>query len=260
MIVYYKNAGRLITERIMTKSKNKNNKFYVIFTDLDGTLLDDNYSHKDALPVLKVLKKRKIPLIFCSAKTKSEQEFFQKKMGINHAFIVENGSAIYIPKGCFKKFKKTKIVLGIESDKIRKEIKKLQKRYTIKGYNNMTVKEIMKATGLDIKKAGLAKQREFGETIVQADKQALKELKKKFNVVSGGRFIQVFGKKADKGKAVGVLTRLYKDEFDNVTTIGIGNSENDKPMLKNVDVPVLVKHGPGDWAEFIKKFVLKYDR
>jgi len=47
------------------------NKFYVIFTDLDGTLLDDNYSYKDALLVLRVLNKRKIPLVFCSAKTKA---------------------------------------------------------------------------------------------------------------------------------------------------------------------------------------------
>ena len=236
------------------------NKFYVIFTDLDGTLLDSKYSFKDALLVLDSLKKRKIPLVFCSAKTKAEQEFWKKKMGISHPFIVENGSAIYIPKACFKKFKKTKIVLGIESDKIRKEIKQLQKRYKIKGYYDMSIKEVAQVTGLDIKKAGLAKQREFGETIIKADKQALKELKKKFNVVSGGRFIQVFGKKADKGKAVRILTQMYKKEFGKVITIGIGNSENDKPMLKNVDVPVLVEHGPRDWAEFIKKFVLKYDR
>ncbi|MCK4520872.1 HAD-IIB family hydrolase [Candidatus Parcubacteria bacterium] len=235
---------------------------FIIFTDLDGTLLDDNYSYKPAFTVLNSLKKRKVPIIFCSAKTKAEQIFFQKKMGISHPFIVENGSAIYIPKAYFKKFKKTKIVLDNKSDKIREEIKKLQKKYQIKSFYDITEEEISKITGLDLKKAKLAKLakiREFGETIIEADKQALKELKKKFNVVSGGRFIQVFGKKADKGKAVRMLTKLYKDEFDNVITIGIGNSENDKPMLKNVDTPVLVKHGPKDWAEFIKNFVLKYE-
>ncbi|MCK4453856.1 HAD-IIB family hydrolase [Candidatus Parcubacteria bacterium] len=253
----------------MTKLKKIKNKFYVIFTDLDGTLLDNDYSYKDVLPVLKILKKRKVPVIFCSAKTRAEQEFFQKKMGINHPFIVENGSAIYIPNKYFKRERGKKIgnyrviVLDDKSDKIRKEIKKLQKKYKIKAFYDITEKEISRIAGFGLKKARLAKLakiREFGETIVEANKQALKELKKKFNVVSGGRFIQVFGKKADKGKAVRILTQMYKNEFGGVTTIGIGNSENDKPMLKNVDAPVLVEHGPKDWAEFIKKFVLKYDR
>ena len=244
------------------------NHKHIIFTDLDGTLLDDNYSFKSAFTVLNSLKKRKVPIIFCSAKTKAEQVFFQKKMGISHPFIVENGSAIYIPNKYFKKERGKKIgnyrviVLDAQSDKIRKEIKKLQEKYKIKAFYDISEKEISKITGLDFKKSGLAKLakiREFGETIVEADKQALKELKKKFNVVSGGRFIQVFGKKADKGKAVRILFKLYKNEFDNVITIGIGNSDNDKPMLKNVDVPVLVKHGPREWAGFIKNLVLKYE-
>lgn len=246
----------------------RNNKFYVIFTDLDGTLLDDNYSYKDALSVLKVLKKRKIPLVFCSAKTRAEQEFFQKKMEVNHPFIVENGSAIYIPNKYFRKEKGKKkgdyrvIVLDAQSDKIRKEIKKLQEKYKIETFYDISEKEISKIAGFGLKKAGLAKlakDREFGETIVEASRDVLKELKKKFNVMSGGRFIQVFGKKADKGKAVRILTQMYKEEFGKVITIGLGDSENDKPMLKNVDVPVLIKNGPKDWAEFIKKFVLRYN-
>ena len=254
---------------MMRFKKNKENKSYIIFTDLDGTLLDSNYSYKDALPVLKILKKRKIPLIFCSAKTKAEQEFFQKKMGINHPFIVENGSAIYIPNKYFKREKGKKrngyqvIVLDAQSGRIRKEIKKLQKKYKLKTFYALTKKEISRIAGFGLKKtklAKLAKDREFGETIVEADREALKELKKNFNVVSGGRFIQVFGKKADKGKAVRILTQMYKKEFGKVITIGIGNSENDKPMLKNVALPVLVENGPKEWAEFIKKFVLEYDR
>jgi len=254
---------------MMRFKKNKENKSYIIFTDLDGTLLDSDYSYKDALPVLKILKKRKIPLIFCSAKTKAEQEFFQKKMGINHPFIVENGSAIYIPNKYFKREKGKKrdnyrvIVLDAQSGRIRKEIKKLRKKYKIKAFYALTEKEISRIAGFGLKKtklAKLAKDREFGETIVEADREALKELKKKFNVISGGRFIQVFGKKADKGKAVRILTQMYKKEFGKVITIGIGNSENDKPMLKNVDLPVFLKDGPREWAEFIKKFILKHDR
>ncbi|MDK2782156.1 MAG: mannosyl-3-phosphoglycerate phosphatase, partial [Archaeoglobi archaeon] len=74
----------------------------VIFTDLDGTLLDENYSFEDAEDVLEEIKRRSIPLIFCSAKTRAEQEYFQRLMGISDPFIVEDGSAIYVQKGYFK--------------------------------------------------------------------------------------------------------------------------------------------------------------
>lgn len=71
---------------------------YVIFTDLDNTLLDSRYSYEDAKDVLEILKEKEIPIVFCSAKTKYEQEVIRKKIGIKDPFIVEDGSAIYIPK------------------------------------------------------------------------------------------------------------------------------------------------------------------
>jgi len=72
-------------------------------------------------------------------------------------------------------------------------------------------------------------------------------LKKKFNVVKGGKFIQVFGKGADKGKAVKILSDIYRD-FGTITTIGIGNAQNDEKMLEVVDIPAIVKNPDGSWA------------
>jgi mannosyl-3-phosphoglycerate phosphatase len=255
----------------------------VIFTDLDGTLLDDNYSFEDARPGLKLLKEHKIPLIFCSAKTKAEQEVIREKMGINDPFIVENGSAIYIPKNHFRKSygravgDYNVVVLGIESEKIIEEIKKLREKYYIMNYYFMSDEEVSEVTGLSLEDARRAKMREFGETIVKADERALDELKKKFEVVSGGRFIQVYGKGADKGEAVRILTEMYRKEYGNIVTIGIGNAQNDLPMLKAVQKPAIVKNsdgtwanleieslhraeriGPAGWVDVVKKYVSEY--
>jgi len=255
-------------------------KANIIFTDLDGTLLDENYSSEDALPVLNVLKKKKIPIILCSAKTRTEQEVIRNKLGTIHPFIVENGSAIYIPKGYFEKRSGDivdgyeVIVLGERSEKVTKEIEGLREKYLIKGYYNMTDDEVAKVTGLSLEDAKHAKNREFGETVVKADKNALVELAKKFNVVPGGRFIQVFGKGADKGKAVRILSDLYRRQGD-VTTVGIGNSYNDEPMLRAVDLPAIVRNpdgnladlkiekiykadeiGPKGWVEVVRKLIL----
>ena len=73
----------------------------VIFTDLDGTLLDENYSYEKAVPALKLVKKKNIPVIICTSKTGKETEEYRKKIGNEDPFIVEGGAAIVIPKEYF---------------------------------------------------------------------------------------------------------------------------------------------------------------
>ncbi len=237
---------------------------FIIFTDLDGTLLDENYSFDYAKPTIEKLKKHKIPIVFCSAKTKAEQEIFREKMGIHDPFIVEDGSAIYIPEGYFKRRcgeprnNYEVIVLGVGYDEIIKEIGKLRKMYRIESYHFMSVEDVAKITGLSLELAKLAKMREFSETVVFAEEKAIEELKKKFNVVVGGRFIHVYGKDADKGKAVRILTDLYRERYGDVITIGIGNSYTDEPMLRAVDIPALVKN-PDCWANVNIKNLYKAD-
>lgn len=237
---------------------------YVIFTDLDGTLLDDNYDYKKAESSLNKLKERKISVIFCSAKTRLEQEVIREKMGINDPFIVENGSAIYFPEGYFGERKGEifngyeRIVLGVKFEEIKKELDELRKRYSLISYYYMSVEEVARITKLSIEDAERAKQREFGETIVECDEMVLKELRKKFNVVSGGRFIQVYGRNADKGKAVIMLKEFYEKLYnEEVISIGVGNAENDLPMLRSVDRAFLVQNPDGKWAELNLENVVK---
>jgi len=77
-------------------------KKIIIFTDLDGTLLDNSsYSFEAALPALQLIKEKNIPLIICSSKTRKEIEHYRKKLYNLHPFISENGGGIFIPKGYF---------------------------------------------------------------------------------------------------------------------------------------------------------------
>ena len=76
----------------------QNNPILMIFTDLDGTLLDSSYSYEMALPALKLVSKGNIPLIICSSKTRAEIEVIRKDLGNNHPFVSENGGGIYISK------------------------------------------------------------------------------------------------------------------------------------------------------------------
>lgn len=73
----------------MSNTKTKN---YVIFTDLDGTLLDhDTYSYEPANSALEKLRETKTPLILASSKTAAEIAPLRHELGFD-AFpaIVEN--------------------------------------------------------------------------------------------------------------------------------------------------------------------------
>ena len=64
----------------------------IIFTDLDGTLLDHTtYSFDAAIPMLDYIKVNKIPLIIVTSKTKDEVLRIQKLLDMKGPFIVENG-------------------------------------------------------------------------------------------------------------------------------------------------------------------------
>lgn len=120
----------------------------IIFTDLDGTLLDeDTYSFKKAITGLKRLKEKNIPLIFCTSKTRAEIEFYRKKLHNNHPFISENGGGIFIPK-CYFTHGNRKgysiIRFGEDYSKIIRVIKEIKKKYNIKCFYEMSAEELAK--------------------------------------------------------------------------------------------------------------------
>ena len=87
----------------MNDIEKLNTKWHtLIFTDLDGTLLDHfNYSTEPASQVLKDLEDLNIPVIFSTSKTFPEVLELRKQLNNHHPFIVENGAAIYLPKDYF---------------------------------------------------------------------------------------------------------------------------------------------------------------
>ncbi len=237
----------------------------VIFTDLDGTLLDRfNYSYDQALEAISLLKRKDVPIIFCSTKTRAEQELYQKELNIKDPFIVENGGAIFIPRDyftfSFDYHKATEdyfvIELGISHDKIREILKKVEREVGchIKGFGDMSVEEIARDSGLSLRLAALAKQREYDETFKIEDtpekiKLALAEIiEAGLSYTHGGIYYDATGGN-DKGKATEILIELFKRKLGQIETIGIGDNQNDIPMLKAVNIPALVQKPDHSWEE-----------
>ncbi len=55
-----------------------------------------------------------------------------------------------------------------------------------------------------------------------------------------GRFFHVLGN-SDKGRAVSILAEFYRKAYGPLTTVALGDSLNDLPMLNGVDIPIVVR-------------------
>jgi predicted mannosyl-3-phosphoglycerate phosphatase (HAD superfamily) len=70
-------------------------KALIVFTDLDGCLLDsETYAHDAAQTALASLAAEGHTLVPCSAKTRSEMGLVARELQLADPFIVENGGAI----------------------------------------------------------------------------------------------------------------------------------------------------------------------
>lgn len=246
----------------------------VIFTDLDGTMLDrETYSCEKAVPAIKFVQKERIPIVFCSAKTRSEQEVYRRKLAINDPFVVENGGAIFMGQGYFPfnfEYSGTQsgyqvIELGTSYSEIRNALDRLDKsvRAVIRGFADMSDREVATETGLSLDAARLARQREYSETLVLLPSahtgsivQAITALG--YNCSMGGRYYNVMGNN-DKGLATRILIDLFRKKYGQVKTVAIGDSANDLPMLECVDVPVLVQKPDRSWEDVDLPHLYKVD-
>ncbi|MBW1743338.1 MAG: HAD-IIB family hydrolase [Deltaproteobacteria bacterium] len=240
-------------------------KKLLVFTDLDGSLIDhDTYDFKAARPALDQLRSRGIPVIICSSKTRAEIEVYRGRMGLNTPFITENGGAILIPHHALDltgtdfvhKGPYDVVELGMPYADLRTIWEDIRQGegFRMKGFSEMTVEEIATHSGLTFEEARLAARREYSEPFMFSDTPEqferltglLKE--KELRTTRGGRFYHLIGEN-DKGRAVRILSQIYSETYTDRTiqTIGLGDSDNDIPMLRHVDVPIVIRKKTGEW-------------
>lgn len=237
---------------------------FLIFTDLDGTLLDhQDYSWVGAKETLAEIKRRQIPLIFVTSKTRAELMPFRKSLDNTWPFITENGGAVFFPMNTWTSSipeavqidQHMVLILGRQYSSIREIFEEMKNHFPIEGFGDMTDGEIAAHTGLAPDEAALARQREFSEPFLLKNPDKLEALtmtaeKYGCSVTRGGRFYHLIDKKQNKGKAVKAVIASYVDHFGNCVSIGLGDSKNDLPMLNNVEIPVLIAKPDGRYEDY----------
>jgi mannosyl-3-phosphoglycerate phosphatase len=235
----------------------------LIFTDLDGTLLDDQtYDFKPALTALKLIRSRKIPLILVSSKTRAEIELYRKGLSLEDPFIAENGGATYFPAAfplpdeyAYEIVDEYhEVLIGTPLTVLYEKISELKEQFRFRCFSEMSIEEIAAETGLTHEQARLAARREFDEPIVLESGSDAEELVCKrayelgLDCVQGGRFLHLF-LGGDKGKAVEVILNVYRQQGHPVISIGLGDSQNDVSMLWAVDKAVVMQTRDGGYIE-----------
>lgn len=222
----------------------------LIFTDLDGTLLDHhNYSFDAAKEMLQFIKMKQIPLIIVTSKTKNEVIALQKELDIKMPFIVENGAGIYIPNG----ERYSSITMGKTHTEILEAFENYAKVISMRGFSDMSDEEIVKLTDLPLQRASAARIRGYTEPFVLNESEKLGELTKMANkdgldIVKGGRFYHLITQGQDKAQAIKYLIKYYqKEHYKKFKTVALGDSANDLTMLQSVDIPILIPHADGSY-------------
>lgn len=220
----------------------------IVFTDLDGTLLDHGtYSWAAAKPALAALRARRVPLILASSKTAAEIAPLRAELGFGWCpAIAENGAGLLPPEGT-----------GV--DEVSEDYLRLRAilaeapgdfRNNFTGFGDLGVAGIVEATGLSDDAARLAAQRRFSEpglwsgSDVGRDRFVAWLNDRGVHARSGGRFLTLSFGGTKAGRMAEVIAALFGDERP--MTVALGDAPNDIEMLEAADRAFIVMNPHGN--------------
>ncbi|MGI3165736.1 HAD-IIB family hydrolase [Pseudooceanicola sp. 200-1SW] len=249
---------------------------FMVFTDLDGTLLDhESYSYAPALPALAQLRARNVPVVLASSKTGPEIHALREELRLSASpAIVENGAGLLAPHEAPPAAPETYQRLRAALEGINPALRRL-----FRGFGDLGPEGVMADAGLPVEKARLACQRAYSEPGLwdgsaeerRAFLEALAEVG--LHARRGGRYLTLSfgGTKADRMDEAAAL-------FDHPHTIALGDAPNDREMLDHADIGVIIanphgapmpelcgerngtilrstKAGPAGWNEMMLKLI-----
>lgn len=210
----------------------------LVFTDLDGTLIDhDTYAWDAAREALAALARLAAGVVLASSKTASEMSTIRSGLGLDDwPAIVENGAGLLpaharavTPASRYAALREA--LAGVPPDL----------RDHFEGFGDMSVGRIAEMTGLAHKAAARAKRRDFSEPgLWSGTHDQRQDFLSYLNTLGitaqqGGRFLTLsFG--GNKSDQMRILIARYNPRH----TIALGDAPNDIEMLECADIGVIV--------------------
>lgn len=231
----------------------------VVFSDLDGTLLDHHdYSFAPALPALRALEARGIPLVLTTSKTLAELADLRVALGTAHPAVAENGGHVLVPAGYFEGLATgatgatatatvaagvdQQIPLGIDYGRVRAALASLRAadaRFVFEGFGDLDDAGVAAVTGLSLPAAARARTRMSSEPLRWlGDPADLPDFRAALAAAGlrlnrGGRFFHAQAP-VDKADGLRFLLDRYTAAWGGRVPVSVaaGDSDNDLGMLR----------------------------
>ena len=224
----------------------ENSSIWVV-SDVDGTLMDHSYDLTPAKETIKLLQELFIPVILCTSKTAAEVKVIRKQLNLTDPYIVENGAAIY---GESLNKVNGKIILGERYEILEDILKNISKEinYDLQALNDLSDQKATELTGLRGHSLELMRDRHWSMPFLNPPDSKEEQLntcckKYKVEVFRGNRMSHLLSINSNKGKAINELKK-YANKQD-IKIIGLGDSENDLPLLLNSDFKIIIPSPSG---------------
>jgi len=220
---------------------------WLIFTDLDGTLLDArDFSFGPVLPTLRRLHEREVTIVPVTSKTLAEVIPLTEELGIAGPLIVESGAAIARRDGAGWSVEGR----GIAAARIEELVPEIERRSgaRLKLFSRMSEADAVRESGLHGGDLDRARRRQFDvpfTTVSPIAAIAIAARPLGISVQTGGRFHHLCGcrGKAEAVREIVVETarRLERTPF----VIALGDSAMDAEFVAYADVRVAVPRPDG---------------
>ncbi len=246
----------------------------VIFTDLDGTLLDASYRFDAARRALACCQALRVPLVAVSSKTLAEMTQWARPLGLA-ALVYENGFGIALREAS-PAWLRPRVLARFGYHRPHRQenawflweqpLPDLKARFqpviqrfppeALRWATDLSLEEWVRITGLSPEMARRARQRRgvpplwvapaFRTSVIQALQQA------GFRVGQGRHFVTAAP--YDKGVAVQALVAAVRARHAHARFLALGDQPADEAMAPFVDRFVKVQ-GPAAWDRVVRQWL-----
>ena len=230
---------------------------WLVFTDLDGTLLDRRYDLEAAAAAMDSLHDLGCICIPASSKTYDEMVALNKFRKFPSPCIFENGAGLFWPSSAEPES------LGRCANEIHDLLDHIrdEHRFGFRTFRDIGCDELCEITGLDHSGAIAAKARTGSMPLLWEDSEQAQDTFHEIlgfiglQIVRGGLFHTVLDKSCSKAVGMKTIVEHFQRGEHRPALVACGDAENDLNMLHCADFALIFPGSDGQYLSLDHKFL-----